>query len=144
MEGDMGKTQLAAPLNVLAEKGLKKDFKQFFSIILTNRDSSDSFYTEKAVASLLQIMKKRTSEHQVQAKFNLVGFGTDFDMQVVEMLNKMGTEPGICVSNEEACRAFDDPGNLKPSVYLNEYLTLNAHDMKHGKVVVLPNTPDVI
>ncbi len=84
-----GYTNFANPLRFLKDVIIKDGIKELLVVFLT--DGLDRFPDETKVASL----ELKNALDRVYSKFNVIGFGRNFDVEILNFLVSSGTQLGI-------------------------------------------------
>ena len=72
---------------------VKEGIKELLVVFLTDGENQDDEETLVASRELENVLDN------ILSKFNVIGFGSEFDVQILERLVKSGSQPGVISSN---------------------------------------------
>jgi len=85
LKGESGGTRFALPLKMLTETIVTEDIKELLMVFLTDGSNSDKPETEQASIELANVLDR------IQSKFNVIGVGSDFNVEILENLANSGS-----------------------------------------------------
>ena len=91
--GGSGRTLFAPALLKLRDTIRDEQVKELMVVFLTDgllRDAKETLEASLALATELE---------KIYSKFNVIGFGKNFDVSILENLVKAGTQPGVISCN---------------------------------------------
>ncbi len=78
---------------MLKDTIVKENIKELLVVFLTDGQNSDLEETQIASRELENVLDN------IQSKFNVIGFGEDFNVQILENLVRCGSQPGVISSD---------------------------------------------
>jgi hypothetical protein len=83
---------------------VERDIKELLVVFLTDGDNKDKIETKDASDHLYKVLQK------INSKFNVIGFGDDFNVGILNDLIKAGSEQGVVgiVSSESTNEDLSD------------------------------------
>ena len=85
LKGDSGGTRFAHPLLLMRDTIKEDNIKELLVVFLTDGDNTDEAETQKASRELENALDS------IYSKFNVIGFGDKFQVQILAKLINCGT-----------------------------------------------------